>query len=117
MIEVTLKQAVDFAALGYPIKCYVEAPHVPVAPHKRRQSPRHISKDARIALSLKHGGPSKGKMVAHWEVARKVLWGREQLKTYMRSEVDTALRAAGADATTFSYLIKLGCIREVPAKS
>lgn len=115
-LQVELKQAIDFAAKGYDIECYLI-----VSKPGNGKKVRHargdaiISKDDMIALSLNGREPQKGKMAPSWRKTKKELWSSDITATYPRHKlVSTMAKHGYKDPTFVSYLAnKLHCIRKV----
>lgn len=114
-MEVSLKQAVEMAEMGYTVKHFVMLDRVSSPTQKDLAfKKKFVPADALIALSVEHLGPSKGKMVGTWAKVKKTLWERDATAVHARSAVDTAIRASGGSASDFAYLCnKLHCIRVV----
>jgi hypothetical protein len=101
-VKVDLKTAIEFAANGFEIECYV----LPGSLNKRPSS-RHsqVPKDAKIALSLEGKPPCKGKSQVYWEKLKKKLWEKDPTAVYNRAHIDTEIKKLGAYSSLFAHLI------------
>lgn len=108
-VQVDLKQAVEFAAQGFEIECYVlPQKHQPTTktkkklPHERNASVRMSDI---VTLSLDGAPPTQGNIGRAWPGIRNELWGDDITKSYTASRVKDVLLKHGAKPWDLTYLI------------
>jgi len=112
-IEVNLKQAVEFAAKGYDVTCYVVTQ--PLATKKRASGDQIIYQKTMLMLSMKGVDPTKGTMEVAWKKTKKDLWSKDVTQPYSRSDIEKSMSKHGCpDSSCVSYLTnKLEVLRRV----
>lgn len=120
-LQVSLKEAVDFAAEGFEVTCFVE-----VAPTKKADSKRSYSKprspmipwDALVLPSIEPGiNTPGGKLGVIWQKVYDKLWAGKKLKPLTRQTVeDAAQQVGGYRNFTAEMLHRYKCLRVVEDK-
>ena len=111
-VKVDLKAAIEFAAQGFEIECYVTGTQT----DKKivRKARLHIKQDAIMALSVEGRAPVKGAMRDSWPKIKHDLFGNDVTATYTRAEVEVVIeRHSPNTGWLFSALVRKGLLREV----
>lgn len=107
-LQVPLNQAVDMAAKGYEVECYVIVSNPACEPAKRKRTGTQRAKipnDAKFMLSFDGTRPEYGKAHDALEAMIPELWGDDPAATYTAKELRDGLDHHGSSRHMFSQLV------------
>jgi hypothetical protein len=116
-LQVSLKEAVDLAAEGFEVTCFVEVAPIKKTTGKRaRGKPRNpaVPWDAMVIPTTKPAMIPGGKLGVIWQKVHDKLWKGKRLRPLTRQQVeDAAQQAGGYRNFTAEMIHRYKCLRVV----